>query len=72
MATQLINADIPKAKYKDTLFLNSINDLLDGIVSKLVVYANDTTLFNFNDQPKPDAQQYQHLWEFLSKDLQTI
>ena len=50
-----------------TLLLIYINDLPDSIVSKLVMYADDTTLFYATDPLKPNSQQRQNLCKFLIK-----
>ncbi|MEL7308994.1 MAG: reverse transcriptase domain-containing protein, partial [Pseudomonadota bacterium] len=55
-----------------TLFLLYINDLPDGMISKLVMYADDTTLFNSSERQKVNPQQRQQLCDALNKDLQTI
>ena len=58
-----------------TLFLSYINDLPDGVISKLqklVMYADDTTLFNSTERPKVHSQQHQQLCDALNKDLQAI
>ena len=46
-----------------------INDLPDGIISKLVMYAYDTTLFNSTERTKVNSQQRQQLCDALNKDL---
>ena len=40
--------------------------------SKLVMYADDTTLFNSTERPKVNSRQRQQLCDALNKDLQTI
>ena len=42
------------------------------MISKLVMYADDTTLFNSTERPKSSTQQRQQLCDALNKDLQTI
>ena len=54
-----------------TLFLVYINDLPDSIVSKLVMYADDTTIFDSIEKSSSAAQRT-HLCNTLNRDLQTI
>ena len=49
-----------------------LNDPPDGIISKLVMYADDTSLFNATGRPKVNSKQRQQLCDALNKDLQTI
>lgn len=42
------------------------------MISKLVMYADDTTLFNSSERQKVNPQQRQQLCDALNKDLQTI
>ena len=53
-------------------FLLYINDLPDSIVSKLVMYADDTTLFNSVERSRSNSQQRQFLYDVLNKDLETV
>lgn len=70
--TRLVNAGVPQGSViGPTLFLLYINDLPDNIVSKLVMYADDTTLFNSLDKPR-DQLQKQQMRETLNRDLQTV
>ena len=72
-STKHVNAGVPQGSILGpTLFLLYINDLPDGMVSKLVMYADDTTLFNSTERPKVSTQQYQQLCDALNKDLQAI
>ena len=72
-STKCINAGVSQGSILGlTLFLLYINDLPDGIISKLVMYADDTALFNPTEQPKVNCQQRQQLCDVLNKDLQTI
>ena len=70
--TRHINAGVPQGSViGPTLFLLYINDLPDNVVSKLVMYADDTTLFNSLDKTK-DLPQRQQLCDTLNRDLQTV
>ena len=61
-STKCINARVPQGSILGpTVFLLCINDLPDGIISKLVMYADDTTLFNSTERPKVNSQQRQQL-----------
>ena len=72
-STKHINAGVPQGSILGpTLFLIYINDLPDGIASKLVMYADDTTLFNSTKRSKVSTQQRQQLCDVLNKDLQAI
>ena len=72
-STKHVNAGVPQGSILGpTLFLLYINDLPDGMVSKLVMYADDTTLFNSTERPKVSTQQRQQLCDALNKDLQAI
>ena len=55
-----------------TLFLLCINDIPDSVISKLVMYADDITLFNSTERPEVNSQQRQELCNALNKDLQAI
>ena len=72
-STKHVNAGVPQGSVLGpTLFLLYINDLPDSIVSKLVMYADDATLFNSVERPKSSSQQRQHLYDVLNKDLETV
>ena len=63
---------LPNASTQGFLRVRIINDLPDGIISKLVMYAYDTTLVNSTERTKVNSQQRQQLCDALNKDLQTI
>ena len=72
-STKEINAGVPQGSVLGpTLFLLYINDLPDSIVSNLVVYADDTTLFNSIERSRDSTRRRQFLYDVLNKDLQTI
>ena len=46
-----VNAAIPQGSILcPTLFLLYINDLLEGVICDIAIYANDTTLYSKRDQ----------------------
>ena len=57
-----------------TLFLiyRGTSNLSGSILSKLVMHADDTTIFHSTNQPKPNSQQRQHMCEVLNKDPEVI
>ena len=45
------NAGVPQgSSFGSTLFLLHINDLPDGVICNIAMYANDTTLYSKCDQ----------------------
>ena len=69
-STKQVNAGVPQGSILGpTLFLVYINDLPDCLVSKLVMYADDTTLFDSKERLNSNPQQRQHLCDFLNEDL---
>ena len=61
-----------KCRYISNIPHFVLNDPPDGIISKLVMYADDTSLFNATGRPKVNSKQRQQLCDALNKDLQTI
>ena len=72
-STKFVNAGVPQGSILGpTLFLLYINDLPDCLVSKLVMYADDTTLFNSNERLAKNTQQRQQLCDVLNEDLRRV
>ena len=72
-STMHVNAGVPQGSILGpTLFLLYINDLPDDLVCKMVMYADDTTLFDSIERPKRSTQQRQQLCDALNADLQTV
>ena len=67
-----VNTGVPQDPvFGPTLLLLYINDLPDNVVSTLVMYADDTTLFNSVDKTKSSVQR-QQLCDTLNRDLQCV
>ena len=65
-----VNAGVPEGSIvgPTTLFLLHINDLPDGVICDIAIYADDTTLYSKCDQA-PDLWQHFELVSELESDL---